>query len=80
MRVSFATVGINILYADESYIECLSDLYDFNFDNVNVLSDMGFIFEDFNHVRLSKGKVLELLGSISDSTNVLGGLDCLVVS
>lgn len=80
MRVSFATVKINILYADGSYLECLSDLYEFTLDNINILSNMGFIFETFNHVRLSTGKVLELYGYISNSSDVSSCLDRLAVS
>lgn len=80
MRVSFETVKINILYEDGSYLECLSDLYEFTLQNINVLYDMGFIFETFQHVRLSKEEVLKLYGSVCNDPNILGCSNCLAVS
>lgn len=80
MRVSFGTVKINILYADGSLLECLSDLYDFVPENICVLHGMGFIFETFNHVQLSKEAVLALYGSICNDPNILSGSNCLAVS
>lgn len=80
VRVSFATVKINILYADGSFLDCLSDLYEFVPENICMLHGMGFVFETFNHVKLSKEAVLALYGSICNGPDIPSSLDCLVVS
>lgn len=75
----FADVGVYIVNVDGGVMGSLTNVHKFNEKHINLLSDLGFLFEDFNHVRLSKGKVLELFGSLCNDPVVSSCSNGLVV-
>ena len=80
MRVSFEDVKINILYGDGSQLDCLSNLHEFTLERINQLAELGFVFENFHHVTMTKDEVIKHYVSIRNNPNILGCSDCLVVS
>lgn len=79
LEMNFSDVGVYVVNSDGSVMGALTNVHKFNEKHINLLSDLGFLFEDFNHVRLSKGKVLELFGSLCNDPVVSCCSNSLVV-
>lgn len=70
--------GLTVLHADGTPLSIMSDSYFMMAGSIEILFDLGYVIEDFNHVRLSKEKVLEMCGVISDDSNVSSSSNSLV--
>lgn len=71
--------GLIVTDGSGAVLPIMADSYYMVVEDIEILYGMGAWLEDFNHVQLSKEKVLGLCGVISNDSVVSSGVDRLAV-